>query len=249
MHPARSGLRPRGENGQASFALLSPSPSRSPRNRCGSGPIAVKSARTSVVAETTGAQAPPPSHAPCQPANRDPGAAFGLRVTFVPTGNDCSQSPGQLIPAGSLETSPPPSTVTRRFAVFEGGGGGGGPPGRSTVQRCVSRAVYVVPARSLFVAVTRKTWTPSPRPEYVFGELQAAARAPSSEHVNSAVSFATQPNVADAEAEVLGGALVILTVRAALASAPVVSPTASSTIAAATILNPRARVIHYPAST
>ena len=141
VHPARSGLKPRGELGQASFALLSPSPSRSPRYRCGCGPNAVNRARTSVVAETAGAQAPPPSQAPCQPANRDPGAAFGLRVTFVPTGNDCSQSPGQLIPAGSLETSPPPSTVTRRFAVFEGGGGGGGPPGRSMVQRCVSRAV------------------------------------------------------------------------------------------------------------
>ena len=98
----------------------------------------------------------------------------------------------------------------------------------------------------MFVAVTRKVCKPSPRPEYVFGELQAPACAPSREQVNCAVSFATQPNVALADAEVLGGALVILTVRAALASAPVVPPTASSTIAAATILNPRARVISLP---
>ena len=84
---------------------------------------------------------PPPSQAPRHPANRDPAAARWLRVTLVPTGNDCSQSPGQAIPAGSLVTWPAPSTLTRSFAAVAGGGGGGDPPGKSTVQRCVSLAV------------------------------------------------------------------------------------------------------------
>ena len=81
------------------------------------------------------------------------------------------------------------------------------------------------------------------------GELQAAA-IPSSEQVNLAVSVATQPNVAAADADVAGGALVILTDRDGLARAlraPAV-PTASSTTAAATLLNPVARVISCPPS-
>ena len=71
---------------------------------------------------------------------------------------------------------------------------------------------------------------------------------PSSEQVNLAVSVATQPNVAAADADVAGGALVILTDRAGLARAPLapVAPTASSTTAAATIFHSGPRFISCP---
>ncbi len=95
---------------------------RHPRGRHGTGAAPGLSRR----------RRPEPALSPRQPARRrphrrscpssrqtaNPPPAFWLKVTFVPTGNDCSQSPGQSIPAGSLETLPPPSTVTRRLAVL-----------------------------------------------------------------------------------------------------------------------------------
>ena len=104
----------------------------------------MKTAPTSVVTEIAGAQAPPPPQAPRQPENWNPGLAFGTSVTVVATGKDCSQSSGQAMPAGSLETSPPPWTLTSSSALLGdtgGAGGRGGATGTSIVQRYVSRAV------------------------------------------------------------------------------------------------------------
>jgi hypothetical protein len=49
-----------------------------------------------------------PRHAPVQPANDEPFAAFAFRVTFVPNTNWCEQVFPQLIPFGELVTLPEP---------------------------------------------------------------------------------------------------------------------------------------------
>ena len=50
----------------------------------------------------------PPQPAPLQPVKSEPAAALALRVTVLPPGKVAVQLPGQVMPAGSLVTLPPP---------------------------------------------------------------------------------------------------------------------------------------------
>lgn len=66
--------------------------------------VAVTEAACSIVT----VHGPVPLHAPLQPANWEPSDGVGVRVTAVPSVKPCTQSLGQLIPAGDDATLPAP---------------------------------------------------------------------------------------------------------------------------------------------
>jgi len=61
---------------------------------------------------TVTTQLPVPLHAPPQPENVEPLAAFAVNVTCVPGAKLAPQLPGQSIPAGELVTRPLPVSLT-----------------------------------------------------------------------------------------------------------------------------------------
>lgn len=66
----------------------------------------------------------PVQAAPLQPANTDPGAAVGVKVTTVPELKSAEHAAPQLIPAGVLVTVPVPAPLLVSERVNCGGGGG-----------------------------------------------------------------------------------------------------------------------------
>ena len=82
------------------------------------------------------------------------------------------------IAARALATVLPSTFGTTQWRLGGGGGGGGGVV--LIVQLREAGVGSALPAAS--VALTVKVWEPSARPEYVFGEPQAAKATPSSEH-------------------------------------------------------------------
>jgi hypothetical protein len=64
-------------------------------------------------------QVPVPLHAPLQPANVEPDAAAGVRVTAVPDVYVALQVVPQLMPAGELVTVPAPVPAFVTLSVYD----------------------------------------------------------------------------------------------------------------------------------
>src|SRR5689334_5684324 len=67
----------------------------------------------------TGARSQPP---PNQPMNTEPPVGVAVRVTPEPVLNDSEQSPGQLMPSGTLATDPVPVPWSSTVSVDGGNG-------------------------------------------------------------------------------------------------------------------------------